>query len=332
MGWIGLDIGGANLKLATSDGTFTQHMPFPLWQNPNKLSERLIKLTASLPASSNQVAVTMTGELCDCFESKSQGVRHIVASVRHAFPEARLQFWTVHQNWMNEAEALTNPSPLAAANWMAIGSIAALHSDGGPAVLIDMGSTTTDIVPFNRAKITALGRDDTSRLALGELVYTGVRRTPLMALLGPSVCAEYFATIQDAYIWLGLAPEEPDNNAGADGQELTRTRSRTRLARMMGGDDSSFPDAAIHRLATEALAMQGQWISQAIGRLFASGYSPWPEKWIVAGEGEPQLMDWLHQWYPNARVTPFSDLIGVENSRNAGAFAVARLAAKSFDQ
>ncbi len=329
MAWIGLDIGGANLKLATSDGTNSRHLPFPLWQDQHGLAERLVTLIGSLPAKN--LAVTMTGELCDCFESKAQGVRHIVSSVRQAFPEANLQFWTINQNWMNETEALANPIPLAAANWIAIGSIAAQQSSGGSGALIDMGSTTTDIVPFNHGKVTAQGRDDSSRLASGELVYTGVRRTPLMAILGSAVCAEYFATIQDAYIWLGLAPEEPHNKTGADGRELTRLRSRTRLARMMGGDDSSLPDAAIHRLATDALAMQGMWISNAIGRMFTSGHYSWPETWIVSGEGEPQLSKWLRLWHPTIEVIPFSNLIGTDNSQNAGAFAVARLAANTFE-
>jgi (4-(4-[2-(gamma-L-glutamylamino)ethyl]phenoxymethyl)furan-2-yl)methanamine synthase len=327
--WIGLDIGGANLKLATSDGNNSRHLPFPLWQNPHGLADRLVTLIGSLPAKN--LAVTMTGELCDCFESKAQGVRHIVSSVRQAFPEANLQFWTINQNWMNETEALANPIPLAAANWMAIGSIAAQQSSGGSGALIDMGSTTTDIVSFNHGKVTARGRDDTSRLELGELVYTGVRRTPLMALLGSSVCAEYFATIQDAYIWLGLAPEEPQNKTSADGRELTRQRSRTRLSRMMGGDDSTFPDTAIHRLATNAIAMQGMWISQAFGRLFASEYAAWPDSWIVSGEGESQLREWLQLWHPAIPVISFSNLIGPENSQNAGAFAVARLAANTLN-
>ena len=61
MAWIGLDIGGANLKLATSDGINSRHLPFPLWQDQHGLAERLVTLIGSLPAKN--LAVTMTGEL-----------------------------------------------------------------------------------------------------------------------------------------------------------------------------------------------------------------------------------------------------------------------------
>src|SRR5262249_10334863 len=75
-GFLGLDIGGANLKAAHSGGN-VRIQPFPLWKHPGELTEVLRELVDSMPAA-DVLAVTMTGELCDCFDSKRQGVLAIL--------------------------------------------------------------------------------------------------------------------------------------------------------------------------------------------------------------------------------------------------------------
>ena len=44
-----------------------------------------------------------------------------------------------------------------------------------------MGSTTTDLIPVAAGQPASCGFDDAERLAHGELVYTGLVRTFLMA-------------------------------------------------------------------------------------------------------------------------------------------------------
>src|SRR4051794_1172212 len=61
---LGLDIGGANLKAATADKRAVS-VPFPLWKQPDKLPAALAELVAKFPEA-EELAVTMTGELCDC--------------------------------------------------------------------------------------------------------------------------------------------------------------------------------------------------------------------------------------------------------------------------
>ncbi len=79
MTWLGLDIGGANLKAADGRG-WAHSVPFALWRNPQGLIGALAALVETAPAA-ERLAVTMTGELCDCFRSKAEGVRHILAAV-----------------------------------------------------------------------------------------------------------------------------------------------------------------------------------------------------------------------------------------------------------
>ena len=73
MTWLALDIGGANLK-AANGLKYARSVPFPLWRTPERLPEALRSLLASGPPF-EQLAVTMTGELADCFPSKADGVR-----------------------------------------------------------------------------------------------------------------------------------------------------------------------------------------------------------------------------------------------------------------
>src|SRR5689334_25258247 len=79
MSWLGLDIGGANLKAATPDG-WARTSPFALWRNPEGLESALAELVAEGPRYAH-LAVTMTGELCDCFRTKAEGVHRILAAV-----------------------------------------------------------------------------------------------------------------------------------------------------------------------------------------------------------------------------------------------------------
>ena len=111
----------------------------------------------------------------------------------------------------------------------------------------------------------ARGRDDASRLVAGELVYTGVVRTPLMALARRGrhssgewvpLMAEYFATTADVYRLTGQLPEGADQHPAADGGEKTGPASARRLARMIGRDSESAPLAAWRELA-------GGWLRAA---------------------------------------------------------------------
>src|SRR3978361_399199 len=79
---LGLDIGGANLKAATADKRAVS-VPFALWKQPDKLPVALAELVAKFP-DATEMAVTMTGELCDCFETKRDGVHAIIAATRFA--------------------------------------------------------------------------------------------------------------------------------------------------------------------------------------------------------------------------------------------------------
>src|SRR5688572_33346761 len=119
---IGLDIGGANLKAATASGR-ARSLPFALWKHPDRLADELRTVTRDLQGP-GPVAVTMTGELCDCFETKRDGVRHILEAVVLAFAHERVLVWSTAGRFVTVAEASADPMAVAAANWQALATLA----------------------------------------------------------------------------------------------------------------------------------------------------------------------------------------------------------------
>ena len=179
--WIALDIGGANIKVAHSEGA-ARTVPFEVWKRPDELAGRSRRLVAALPPS-DRAAVTMTAELCDCYPTKAVGVNAVLDAVVEVCPDRSIVVWGVDGEFHSM-------SPRSAAT--ATGGRGQLAGPGDPGrrgllpraagLLIDIGTTTTDLIPLDRGKVAARGRSDTERLQTGELVYAGVRRTPVCAL------------------------------------------------------------------------------------------------------------------------------------------------------
>ncbi len=320
---LGLDVGGANLKAAHCDG-LARTVPFPLWKHPQRLTDALRDLVAQLPGADTW-AVTMTGELCDCFTTRSQGVRSILASVGQAAGLRRLRVWTLG-GFVDVDAAMERPLPAAAANWLALATFAGTLAPAGPALLIDIGSTTTDIIPLGNGRPIPEGRTDAQRLRSGELLYTGVRRTPLCALLGEPRAAEVFATTLDVYLHLGMSPENSDDTDTADGRPATRRAARQRLARMWCADAEELTPDEIDGLATRAfhrqLGLIGDGIRRACGRLSAP-----PSTVVLAGSGELLALSALpHTAAAHAGRISLAEKFGAEISQAACAYAVALLA------
>ncbi|MGE3803939.1 MAG: hydantoinase/oxoprolinase family protein, partial [Gemmataceae bacterium] len=228
-GVLGLDIGGANLKAAHTFGA-ARSISFALWRTPEQLAGRLQFLIRELPAA-DVLAVTMTGELCDAFATRRAGVNAILDAVRQA-TTLPVRVWRTDGRFADLDSARETTWQTASANWLALATYVGRYAPEGPALLIDIGSTSTDVIPLVDGRPCPQGRTDPERLRSGELVYTGVRRTPLCALLGSSVAAELFATTLDVYLVLGELAENSDDCDSADGRPATKQQAHARLARM----------------------------------------------------------------------------------------------------
>src|SRR4051794_29050589 len=110
---LGLDVGGANLKAAHAGGP-PRTVPFSLWKHPAALPAALSDLLASLP-SADLLGVTMTGELCDCFATRRDGVCTILDAVATAAGRRRVRVWTTAGHFMDPVAARGAPLQVAAA-------------------------------------------------------------------------------------------------------------------------------------------------------------------------------------------------------------------------
>jgi probable H4MPT-linked C1 transfer pathway protein len=291
MNWLALDIGGANLKAADGLG-FCQSVSFPLWKRPRRLAGALRALVAQSPPH-DALAVTMTGELADCYSNKAAGVAAIVRAAVAAAGKRRVAVYTTAGQWLSPIEATRRPLEVAAANWHALASFAGRYAESEFALLIDIGSTTSDIIPLAEGRPIAEGRTDPERLALGELVYTGVVRSPLCAVV-PVVpwrggqcptAQELFATTADVYVTLGDLAEDATADYTADGRPLTRRLARDRLAHSICADDSLFDEADARAVALAAQDAQLAKLGLAVCRVAERMPDP-PERLIPSGQGE----------------------------------------------
>ena len=331
---LALDVGGANLK--ASDGRqFCATHPFELWRRPGELAAAPCLLAAEAPPAERWVA-TMTGELADCFATKAEGVATIVTALESAAAGRDLAIYLTDGRFVPPAVAIAEPLRAAAANWHALARFAGRYAQGGCGLLIDVGSTTTDVIPLVDAWPAAQGLTDPERLLSGELIYTGVERTPVCGLVEMlpwagrtcPVAREVFATALDAYLILEDLPEQPDNRHTADGRPATRLAARDRLARQICADRSMFSrDDALAAARTIAERQRGE-IARALTRVIGRRPKP-PPTVILSGRGEFLARRAVDELGLAAEVVTLSDRLGSVASTAATAYALAVLAGES---
>ncbi|HVU90339.1 MAG TPA: hydantoinase/oxoprolinase family protein [Pirellulales bacterium] len=331
---LALDVGGANLKIADGAG-HAASVPFPLWKMPERLPAALSELIRAAPPAERFVA-TMTGELADCFETKADGVRAIITALEEATADHDLRIYLTDGSFVAPAAAMARPLEAAASNWYALACFVARYVSSPAGLLIDIGSTTCDIIPLVDGRVAAEGRTDPARLASGELVYTGVVRSPVCAVArnlpwqGRScpTAHELFATTRDAYLLLGELAEDPAATDTADGRPATRAAARDRLARTICADRHMFSaDDAL--VAAEAIReAQVEQISAAVARVVAR-LPVRPVTIVLAGEGEFLAYRVINQLRLAVETISLSAKLGPIVSRCAPAHALAVLARES---
>jgi len=292
-----LDIGGANIKAAsaTLDEKVAMHdlrtmsVPFALWRAPQELLSQL-RLVQSMLGHFDAMAITMTGELCDCFASRREGVDFILDAIAHMAGDIPVRVWSATQGYISLAVARENWLAVASANWHAQATSLAHQFPQGTSLLLDVGSTTTDIVKLKGGHARPIGLTDAQRLRTSELIYTGATRTSLMAVMnqwgeGSSVhriMAEHFATMADVYTLLGDLPEDESDCETADGNPMTREHAATRILRMVGSDLSMDSVETAMIWADRFASAQLQQIAQGL-KLFCGGEQP--QRVLISGSG-----------------------------------------------
>lgn len=291
---VGWDVGGVNTKVARvrAGGVLAARShPYELQRAPDALAPLLARLAAEVGAGDGDAhAVTMTAELSQLFRVKRDGVAFVLDAFAAALPRSDVRVHTVDGRLLAPDAARREPLAVAAANWAATARIVAAHHPD--ALLVDVGTTTADVVPIVGGRVAAVGRTDPERLASGELVYTGALRTPAEAIAHhvplagglAGVSAEGFALAGDVHLWRGeLAPADYTVPT-PDGRPATREFAGERLARVVCGDRELLDERAVSEIADALAAAQVARIAEAIARVRAR--HPALRTAVVTGLGE----------------------------------------------
>ena len=336
---LGLDVGGANTKAILLEGGKTKKRwlrYIPLWEDKETLSRFLKDLAISVHP--DIVGATMTGELCDVFQTKREGVIEIVETTCDAFGEDICLFMSLDGALLAREQSLVAPQKLMAANW--VGSSLIVGRKYTNCIFMDVGSTTTDIIPVKGGKPASLGWTDLEKLKTGELIYTGVLRTPLSCICSEvsfgseriGVAAEKFAIAADVYRVLGMIEEkdyvcETPDDRGKDKESCMR-----RLARIFCSDIGEIGRERIIMAAKVFHDKQTDLVAKGLDKVTRLHELPKSMEIIVAGLGRKILAQKAALSSGFNKTIDLATLYGEEAALMTPAFGVAFLAAGALER
>lgn len=323
----GWDIGGVNIKAARllwQSGAIVKSRvlvrPFEIWREQKDLSAVLGQIGEELGIQDcTAMAITMTAELSDAFRSKREGVLSIFDTVNRVFPNSPLYSLSLQGEFTPIAKARERPLDFAANNWLASALyLAERHSN---CILMDVGSTTTDIIPIRAGHVVCTGRTDMERLTSGELVYSGILRTNPNTIvrqipINGRMCrtaAELFTLMADVHLLLKYISPEEYTCPTADGRGKSRQAALERLARLVCADNEMLDEAQIINLARYLFEKQLQQLTEALHQVLSMIEDGYRTPLATAGAGSflaaeagqrlgMEVLDLAQQWGPEATV------------------------------
>lgn len=335
---IGWDVGGAHLKAVLVNGAghvlAAKQVYCPLWLGLNQLEAAIVQVQAEFNAE--QHAVTMTGELADIFDNRQQGVMQI-AQLLSGKLQGNIRYFAGKHQFVEISMVAEYWADIASMNWLASLQLAAQHANR--AMFVDIGSTTTDIALIDATVPVVQGFTDAMRMQCDELVYSGVVRTPLMAVAQKikvgnklaHVAAEYFATTADIYTLTDELSFDDNIATTADGADKSVISCARRIARMVGHDVSDAPLASWHDLALQFRQIQITQIKTAMQNQLARLSNTSQLQIIGAGVGSflvAEIAKALGHDYVDARQFIYADNVAIKKVAEVcfPAYAVAFLA------
>jgi len=346
---LGLDIGGANTKAAfikTKDGTVKEQRTsieyFPIWKKgKEQLPKVLEKLKKSLVNSTalDGVGVTITAELSDAYMTKKEGIRHVLDSVTEVFGDVPTFVLDVEAKMLSVKDARREPLKVASANWAATGwMISQLIKN---CIVVDVGSTTTSIIPVINGKIAAAGETDLEKLQNGELVYSGALRTNVVAIVNgvpvrgmmARVSSELFAQSGDVHLILCNIKEEEYTAETCDGRGKTRREAMARLARVVCADIDMLTEQEILDLAKFVYDKQVEQIAGGLKQVYERIKLSLQEKLVVVvtGLGRNFLAKKAAEKAGFSEVIDMNELVGADAAVVSPSVGVALMVASSLE-
>ncbi|MCW4034871.1 MAG: H4MPT-linked C1 transfer pathway protein [Candidatus Bathyarchaeota archaeon] len=345
---LGLDIGGANTKatfLKTCHGTVEEQKTvlkyFPIWKNGKpQLAQVLDDLKNSLADKTvlDAVAVTITAELSDAYQTKKDGINHVLDCVTKVFGDSQLFVLDVEANLRSVKSACAEPLMVASANWAATGWMVSQTVKN--CVVVDVGSTSTSIIPIVNGKVAAEGKTDLEKLQNGELVYSGSLRTNVATIVDSipvkgnmtRVSSELFALSGDVHLIWGHITKQDYTAETADGRGKTKHEASARLARVVCADTNMLTEQEIKEMAEFVYTQQVEQISDGLNQVYQR-VKPQTEKLmaIVAGLGRNFLARKAAEKVGFTEIVDLEKLLGSEASVVSPSVGVALLAASKLE-
>lgn len=307
---LSLDIGGANTKfsllhfnienyiankeiqhpdryktiLRHTDNLLCEILYFPFWQREkDDFSNTLqsIKTKTEIAIKKYQknnsnidysIVVTVTAELSDAFYTKEEGIRIIASNLKEVFPDKQneIKFINAHAKFVSLFQAIDDYLSVSASNWVATSLVFGEREKLG--MLLDMGSTTLDLIPIKDGVPQTIGKNDVDRLLNEELFYTGVLRPPVATIVQSvpfrnakcPISFERFALMADVYLILGKITEDQYTCDTADGRGKDLESCYARLARMVCGDINLVKKSELEEIANYIYNAQRTIVEEVI--------------------------------------------------------------------
>ena len=343
---LGFDIGGANTKATFLKienykikelKTILEY--FPIWKsgknNVPKILEKLKTKLANLKQLEG-VCVTITAELSDEFMTKKEGINHILDCLFQVFNGIPIFVLNVKTDLVSVKEAKKNPLMVASANWAATGWITKqIIKD---CIVIDVGSTSTSIIPIVNGEVAAEGRTDLEKLHNGELVYSGALRTNVATIVNSiavhgnptRVSSEMFAQTGDVHLILNNITEDEYTCDTCDGREKTHIGAAARLARVVCADLDMLTEQDIIEMAKFVYQKQILQIADGLKQV-KKRVKLKKNTAVVAGIGRKFLARKAAEHVGFEEINDLNELVGVDVAFASPSVGVAFMAANKLE-
>lgn len=320
--FLGIDIGGAHVKTVglceQKKIIFVSQDKVILWKNTELLEKYFLKLNKLF--GKIRCGITMTGELCDFFKSRKHGVDKIIKTSKSL--KFKTYFFTnKKENFLRKSKF----SSIASMNWLATGKF--LEKKIKDALIIDFGSTTTDLIFIKNYKIRNKFFSDFDRINNNELVYTGLTRTPTpflsnLIVIGKkkyNLASEFFSNTGDLYRIKKLLPPGVDLLDSADGKSKSFTNSLRRLARNLCLDYKKNNTKILEIVAEKLIEIQMNKIFKESKKLIKKNISSKNIPLIVCGIGKKIIQKYAKK--NDYKIIDFEDfLIGEKKMKLNASF------------
>ncbi len=346
---LGLDIGGANTKAAlikfenskvVKSLSYIEYFPF--WEKTLKeIPEMLKRINSNILEKYNlklnnvdYIAITITAELSDAFQTKREGINTILNALEQVFNTKKLFFISITNKFINYEQAREENLLIAAANWVSTALF--LGKFVPKCILIDSGSTTIDFIPILNSIPCTKGKTDVERLMNHELIYTGGLRATIPSIThfvpykgkNVRISFEKFALISDIHRILNNISQEEYINDTADGRSKSLEDCYARLARILCMDVETISKEDLNIIAKYIYDKQLELVSTEIQEFMKELIVRLPEfkqnpQFVITGFSAHFLIRRALKKLGYNNILTYESITKIPDHINSSAFAVA---------